>query len=289
MSSQEFDHLLDQKRHVAFAELAVRHHAVHNRHSVRFVSEDDAASILPLLQQRDVVFLTWQPEQILRSLGPRGICFAFGDVAGRQPGTPTALHFVREEQATKDDACLWSAWVKPATCARLGYRYELSRLVHGLTCARAACDHIRSEFVFVQPGSVSFRLRPPPESQADGGVDLVLRVLNARNEQRVNVVSVNEYTIGRIDRTHATGDQTLRLRVPPQVTMGRDDVWTIRLGPGGEANKAGWDVFWAALVPATASDVVANAECPENFCVSDRFGEICDDGRSLPHRTGNAR
>jgi hypothetical protein len=65
-------------------------------------------------------------------------------------------------------------------------------------------------------------------------------------------------------------------------------VWTIRLAPGGDPNKAGWDVFWAKLAPASATDAAANAECPEQLCVTDEFGEICDDGRSLPRRTGGA-
>jgi hypothetical protein len=289
MSSKEFAHLLDQKRHVALAKLAVRHGAVRgDAHSLQLVSEEDAGSVLALAQRRDVVFLTWQPERIMRAVGPKGICFALADIGTREPGRPAALHFVRQEDATRDDACLWSSLVEPATCVRLGYRYELSRLVHGLVCESAACDHYRPTFVFVQPGSVSFRVRRPPEQAPDGEVDLVLRVLNARDERRVNHVFVNEYMLGAVDRTHATSEKTLRIRVPPQATMGTGDVWSIRLGTGGDSNKAGWDVHWAKLVPATATDALANAECPEKSCVTDEFGEICDDGASLPRRTGGA-
>jgi len=274
MVTEEFQHPWDRLRHIHYRKLAVRHGVLHHpEHTLTFVSEENRPRISALAEQPDTALLTWARERVLlKMVKPAGLCFRFVDL---DPG-PTLLRLTKPANAERGDLCLWTGGEDRAvtSCVRLGYRYRLSRLVHGVVCSDAACDVRWPESVFVQPGSVSFRLkRPEPRG---GAVRLVLKVADTLPLSE-NRVSVNDRDLGLVDRNRLERGGRLVIDVPAAAQLDRD-VWSVRIGPG-HREKTGWEVLWAALEAGEPADTSAD-ECPATLCVKGETGEFCDDGRS---------
>jgi hypothetical protein len=270
MSGGEFTHGWDQARHVYFAKLLARHGVVPRDRTLKFIDKgDDRSPVGP-----QAVLLTWQPSQSLDPIArPRRLCVRRPDLRQAQPGVPTALHLVDAAHAGADDACPWSEggdrWV--TSCARLGGRFALSRLVHRFSCQSAYCGAERPDFVFVEPGSISFALKRPP---GDDAVRLLVKVRDMHAVMRLNTVSVNGREVGRMEGSGTTNEPAFSFDVPPEA-QGRSPIWQVTIGPGDMRIKSGFDVKWAALVPAdgplTDGDV-----CPERFCIGDGAESVCE-------------
>src|SRR6185295_3765587 len=142
------------------------------------------------------------------------------------------------------------------SCARLGARYGLSRLIHGFTCVNAYCGPDRVEFVFVEPGSVSFTLRRPRAPDGPLPVRLVFQVLPASVEKRTNNVFLNGQLLGLMDAAHLKPPNVFSFDVPPEAER-PEDAWTVSVAPGDDPVKAGWDVSWAGLEVVDGTDAGA--------------------------------
>jgi hypothetical protein len=163
---------------------------------------------------------------------------------------------------------------------RLGYRHPLSKLAHGVLCTDAGCDPYRPEFIFVQPGSIAFRLRPP--SITADGVNLILSVQSVGVGNRENRIFVNDHDLGLVDDTRMSTLGRLVVPIPPEARSS-DSAWTVKVGPGDHQDKIGYDVSWAALTSGS-STAAAGDECPARFCLNDSRGEFCEDGKTPPRR-----
>ena len=273
MIAEEFAHPWDRLRHIHFWKLAVRHGALHHaQHTLTFVSEDRRARISALAEQPDTAVLTWVPDRVLVKMAkPADLCFRLSDLDQR----PALVRLTKPANAGKGDLCLWSGGEERAltSCVRLGYRHRLSRLVHEVVCSDAACDARRPESVYVQPGSVSFRLRRP---QSRGGpVRLVLKVTDTMPLVRENRLSVNDHDLGLVDRARLERGERLGIEIPAEAQLDRD-AGSVRIDPGGRRGRIGWEVIWAAI---ESGEGPGADECPATFCIKDATGDICEDGR----------
>jgi hypothetical protein len=278
VSASEFSHEWDRDRHIAFARLAVRHGLLPaDGHTLTFLKEDSPA-FAAAVTGPDTVVLTWRPVQVLNATRPHQLCFRLRDLETSSDGkTPNVLHLTDAAHATGEDICPWSgvATRSLTSCARLGGRYGLSRLLHGFACEKAYCDNDRPEFVFVQPGSVSFVLkRPRPDPPlVTPPLRLVVQVQPAAVEKRSNAVILNGHRLGFMDATHLRGTDIFSFDVPEVADVAKDP-WQVSIGPGDDPEKAGWDVRWAGLEVADEQPPGA-AGCPTRACVRDERGEIC--------------
>ena len=283
LSGEEFVHPWDRARHVDLVRLARRHGVLRDStHTLRFVAPDDPSLLASVREHPGTVLITSVPAVTVAGLARQtGVCVRIGDLQG--DARTVVVHLSAPPDATAGDLCAWSGGEDRAvtTCARLGYRYKLSRLVHEVACHAAACDPNRDEFVFASPGSVRFRLRRP--GPPGGPVRLVLGVNDPRPFRRENRIAVDGHDVGRVDGDHVADDR-VALDVPPDAGAG--DVWTIEVAGPKDPDKIGFDVRWAALQPGTDGGP-SGVDCPPILCVRDANGAVCDDGHG-PARHGNA-
>ncbi len=282
MSADEYPSGWDRNRLIHYWKLARRHGALRERtHALTFVSARDPARVAELADRPDAALLTWSPERVLPAMAkPAGLCFGLTDLQPR----PALIPIVTASRATARDVCLWEGGRETAltSCVRLGHAHPLSHLVHGLVCENAYCESSRPETSYVEPGSVSFRLKPPGR----GPVRLVVRVAVLPPWERANRVMVNGHEVGALDRSALdVATARLRLDIPASAETDRD-FWTVTLGPGGHPGQVGWDVVWVALVPggraAPPPGGPEAGECPTMLCVGRGEGRVCEETKAPP-------
>jgi hypothetical protein len=129
--------------------------------------------------------------------------------------------------------------------------------------------------VYVEPGSITFRLRPPSPVASD--VSLIVQAVVLPPWDRENRVVVNGHDVGALTRSDLDPRARLRIAIPPEARVA-GEAWTVTLGPAGRAGRVGWDVQWIALEdhePRTGAP--DPGVCPVLTCVDTGQGRTCED------------
>jgi len=277
LSTDEFPNAWDRNRHLHYWRLALRHHALRRPHALLFARGSDPAAMAELERSPDAALLTWAPERFLPSLARAGgLCFDRSHLEER----PALVRLAPAERAAAGELCLYRGGRSSAltSCVRPGQRHHLSKLVHDVVCDGAYCDESRPDSVYVEPGSIAFRLRRPgPPSEP---VDVVVHVSVLPPWERENRVVVNGQDIGALGRAGPDPNAELRIAVPPEART-ESEAWSVTLGPSGRPGRVGWDVVWVALARGgrrpPGARTAEEETCPALTCADTGDGRTCED------------